>query len=93
MPAVCFIIDIFAYFSLILSDKHTLSNTTQAFTLSLTKTSLVYCRFDAMDHTPAAQRRLRAIHDHLSPTADDSPSHLRSNPTAGEFFSGTSSLS
>ncbi|XP_027936607.1 long chain acyl-CoA synthetase 6, peroxisomal [Vigna unguiculata] len=40
-----------------------------------------------MDHTPAAQRRLRAVHDHLSPTADESPSHLRSNPTAGEFFS------
>ncbi|XP_061376488.1 long chain acyl-CoA synthetase 6, peroxisomal-like isoform X1 [Gastrolobium bilobum] len=42
-----------------------------------------------MDHTPAAQRRLRAIHSHLiaTATADDSPSYLRSNPTAGEFFS------
>ncbi|CAJ1977237.1 unnamed protein product [Sphenostylis stenocarpa] len=37
-----------------------------------------------MDHTPAAQRRLRAIHGHLTATAEDSPSHLRSNPTAGE---------
>ncbi|KAG4910378.1 hypothetical protein JHK87_056494 [Glycine soja] len=42
-----------------------------------------------MDHTPAAQRRLKAIHAHLTATAtaDDSPSHLESNTTAGEFFS------
>lgn len=59
---------------------------------SLTKTALVYCRLDPMDHTPAAQRRLKAIHAHLTATADESPSHLRSNPTAGEFFSGTPSL-
>ena len=29
-----------------------------------------------MDHTPAAQRRLKAIHAHLTATADESPSHL-----------------
>ncbi|KAH1190954.1 Long chain acyl-CoA synthetase 7, peroxisomal [Glycine max] len=42
-----------------------------------------------MDHTPAAQRRLKAIHAHLTATAtaDGSPSHLESNTTAGEFFS------
>ncbi|WJX21015.1 Long chain acyl-CoA synthetase 6, peroxisomal [Trifolium repens] len=39
-----------------------------------------------MDPSPAAQRRLKAINAHLISTADDSPSDLRSNPTAGEFF-------
>jgi hypothetical protein len=42
-----------------------------------------------MDPSPAAQRRLKAINAHLISTADDSPSDLRSNPTAGEFFIGT----
>lgn len=41
---------------------------------------------------PAAQRRLKAIHSHLIP-ATDSSSHLRLNPTAGEFVSGILSLS
>ncbi|KAK7391042.1 hypothetical protein VNO78_19347 [Psophocarpus tetragonolobus] len=41
-----------------------------------------------MDHTPAAQRRLKAIYSHLTAAdAADSTSHLRSNPTAAEFFS------
>ncbi|XP_027367504.1 long chain acyl-CoA synthetase 6, peroxisomal-like isoform X2 [Abrus precatorius] len=40
-----------------------------------------------MDPAPAAQRRLRAIHSHLIAAVDDSSSHLRSNPTAGEFAS------
>ncbi|XP_045787651.1 long chain acyl-CoA synthetase 6, peroxisomal isoform X1 [Trifolium pratense] len=39
-----------------------------------------------MDPSPAAQRRLKAINAHLISTTDDSPSDLRSNPTAGEFF-------
>ena len=45
-----------------------------------------------MDPTPAAQRRLKAIHSHLIPAAD-SPSHLQPNPTAGEFVLGSLSLS
>jgi long-chain acyl-CoA synthetase len=40
-----------------------------------------------MDPSPAAQRRLKAINAHLITAVDDSPSDLRSNPTAGEFFS------
>lgn len=46
-----------------------------------------------MDPTPTAQRRLKAINAHLLTAADDSPSEIQSNPTAGEFFSGTPSLS
>ncbi|KAL5070157.1 hypothetical protein RYX36_021044 [Vicia faba] len=40
-----------------------------------------------MDPTPTAQRRLKAINAHLVTAADDSPSDIQSNPTAGEFFS------
>ncbi|KAJ7954907.1 Long-Chain Acyl-CoA Synthetase [Quillaja saponaria] len=39
-----------------------------------------------MDSTTPAQRRLRAINDHLIPSGELS-SQLRPNPTAGEFFS------
>ncbi|EEF45375.1 long chain acyl-CoA synthetase 6, peroxisomal [Ricinus communis] len=35
----------------------------------------------------SAQRRIQAIHGHLLAARDCSPSHLRLNPTAGEFFS------
>lgn len=41
-----------------------------------------------------ADRRLQAIQNHLSSTAaGDQSSFLRTNQTAGEFFSGTPSLS
>ncbi|XP_058769655.1 long chain acyl-CoA synthetase 6, peroxisomal [Vicia villosa] len=40
-----------------------------------------------MDPSPTAQRRLKAINAHLITAADDSPSDIQSNPTAGEFFS------
>jgi len=46
-----------------------------------------------MDPTPTAQRRLKAINAHLITAVDDNSSDdLQSNPTAGEFFSGTPSL-
>lgn len=70
-----------------------LGNTSHAVPHSRTRTRLVHCRLDPiMDHTPAAQRRLKAIHSHLTATADDSLSDLRSNPTSAEFVSGTLSL-
>ncbi|CAJ2630272.1 unnamed protein product [Trifolium pratense] len=40
-----------------------------------------------MDPSPAAQRRLKAINAHLISTTDDSPSDLRSNPTAEQGYS------
>lgn len=45
-----------------------------------------------MDSTPS-QRRLQAIHGHLTTAAADSESPLRPNLTAGEFVSGVPSLS
>ena len=45
----------------------------------------------AMTAHDMAQRRIKAIHGHLTTAAahDDSPPQLRHSPTAGEFFSGT----
>lgn len=40
----------------------------------------------------AAQRRLKAIHGHFATDGESHP-QLRPNPTAGEFFIGTFSLS
>jgi hypothetical protein len=40
----------------------------------------------------AAQRRLKAIRGHLAANGESHP-QLRPNPTAGEFFLGTFSLS